>query len=74
MGIRQRLVIVGQTRSHGEQMLNRHIASSARINFADGGWIIGRRASNENVTAAVATAMVVSVATRQYSDVDIIVV
>jgi hypothetical protein len=61
--------------THGDQqILNRHIAASARINFADGGWIIGRRASNENVTAAVATAMVVSVATRQYSDIDIVVV
>jgi hypothetical protein len=64
----------GRLRHGDQQVLNRHIASSARINFADGGWIIGRRASNENVTAAVATAMVVSVATRQYSDVDIIVV
>jgi phage terminase large subunit-like protein len=64
----------GRLRHGDQQVLNRHIASSARINFADGGWIIGRRASNENVTAAVATAMVVSVATRQYSDIDIVVV
>jgi hypothetical protein len=64
----------GRLKHGDQQVLNRHIASSARINFADGGWIIGRRASNENVTAAVATAMVVSVATRQYSNIDIVVV
>lgn len=60
--------------SHGDQnALNKSIASCARINFSDGGWIIGRRASNDNATAAVATAMVIHDASKPIADVDILI-
>jgi phage terminase large subunit-like protein len=57
---------------HGDQVgLNKSISACARVPYSEGGWIIGRRASNANVTAAVATAMVVSLASRPMSDTDI---
>ena len=57
---------------HGDQVsLNKSISACARVPYAEGGWLIGRRASNANVTAAVATAMVVSLASRPISDTDI---
>ena len=57
---------------HGDQVsLNKSISACARVPFSEGGWLIGRRASNANVTAAVATAMVVSLASRPISDTDI---
>ena len=60
--------------THADQnSLNKAIASCARINFSDGGWIIGRRASNDNATAAVATAMAIHDASKPIADVDILV-
>ena len=59
---------------HADQNnFNKAIASCARVNFSDGGWIIGRRASNDNATAAVACAMAIHDASRPIADVDILI-
>ena len=59
---------------HADQIeFNKHISSSARMPFADGGWFIGRRASNANVTGAVAAAMVCHLAVQQLAEIDILV-
>lgn len=58
---------------HGDQVeLNKSIAACARVPYAEGGWIIGRRASNANVTAAVGIAMAVSMASTALGDTDIV--
>jgi phage terminase large subunit-like protein len=54
-----------------EVTFNKHISACARIPFAEGGWLIGRRASNANVTGAVAAAMAISLASKPISDTDI---
>jgi phage terminase large subunit-like protein len=54
-----------------EVTFNKHISACARIPFAEGGWLIGRRASNANVTGAVAAAMAISLASKPTSDTDI---
>ena len=59
---------------HADQNnFNKAIASCARVNFSDGGWIIGRRASNDNATAAVACAMAIHDASKPIADVDILI-
>jgi phage terminase large subunit-like protein len=54
-----------------EVTFNKHVSACARIPFAEGGWLIGRRASNANVTGAVAAAMAISLASKPMSDTDI---
>jgi phage terminase large subunit-like protein len=54
-----------------EVTFNKHVSACARIPFAEGGWLIGRRASNANVTGAVAAAMAISLASKPISDTDI---
>jgi ribosomal protein L18 len=54
-----------------EVTFNKHISACARIPFAEGGWLIGRRASNANVTGAVAAAMAISLGSKPISDTDI---
>jgi phage terminase large subunit-like protein len=51
-----------------ETTFNKHISACARVPYTEGGWIIGRRASNQNVTGAVAAAMAISFASEKYSD------
>lgn len=51
--------------------LTKHVLSAARLPQGDGGWIIGRRASQSAVCSAVAVALVTTFATRQTSEVDI---
>jgi len=53
--------------------LTKQILSAARLPFGDGGWTIGRRASQSTVTACVATALVTHYATRPPMDLDIMV-
>lgn len=55
-----------------EVTLNKHISACARIPFAEGGWLIGRRASNANVSGAVAAAMAISLASKPIADIDVI--
>jgi phage terminase large subunit-like protein len=56
-----------------EVTFNKHISACARIPFAEGGWLIGRRASNANVTGAVAAAMAISLASKPLSESDVMV-
>jgi phage terminase large subunit-like protein len=55
-----------------EVTFNKHISACARVPFTEGGWIIGRRASNANVSGAVAAAMAISLASEPIADVDIV--
>jgi hypothetical protein len=49
------------------------ISSAVRLPMGDGGWIIGRRASQANVTACVAAALATHFATRPETEIDILV-
>lgn len=53
--------------------LSKQILSAARLPFGDGGWTIGRRASQSTVTACVAVALVTHYATRPPMDLDFMV-
>jgi hypothetical protein len=57
-----------------EVTFNKHVSACARIPFAEGGWLIGRRASNANVTGAVAAAMAISLASKPISEFDVIAI
>jgi phage terminase large subunit-like protein len=57
-----------------EITFNKHVSACARIPFAEGGWLIGRRASNANVTGAVAAAMAISLASKPISEFDVIAI
>lgn len=59
---------------HGHQPeLTKQILSAARLPFGDGGWTIGRRASQSTVCATVASALVTHFATRPQTDLDIMI-
>ena len=60
-------------RHKNQAELSKQILSAARLPFGDGGWTIGRRASQATVTACVATALVTHFATRPETDLDIMV-
>jgi hypothetical protein len=53
--------------------LTKQVLSAAKLRFGDGGWIIGRRASQSTVCATVASALVTHFATREGTDLDIMV-
>ena len=53
--------------------LTKQILSAVRLPMGDGGWIIGRRASQTTVCAAVAVALVTNYATRPETEIDILV-
>ena len=53
--------------------LTKQVLSAAKLKFGDGGWTIGRRASQSTVCATVACALVTHFATRQETDLDIMV-
>jgi hypothetical protein len=53
--------------------LSKQILSATRLNYGDGGWVIGRRASQATVCAAVGAALVTHFATRPETDLDIMV-
>ena len=63
----------GRLRHLNQAALDVQILSSVKLPRGDGGWIIGRRASQSAVCASVATALVTHFATRQETEVDIIV-
>ena len=54
-----------------EVTFNKHISACARVPYAEGGWLIGRRASNANVSGAVAAAMAIYLASTKYNDTEI---
>ena len=47
--------------------------SAVRLNFGDGGWIMGRKVSAAVITGAVAAAMATHYATQSDDGIDIIV-
>ena len=53
--------------------LTKQVLSAARLPFGDGGWTIGRRASQSTVCATVASALVTHYATRPETDLDIMI-
>jgi hypothetical protein len=53
--------------------LTKQILSAVRLPHGDGGWIIGRRASQTTVCAAVAAALCTHFATRGETEIDILV-
>ena len=63
----------GRLRHRGQSALTEQILSAVQLRRGDGGWVIGRRASQSAVCAAVATALVTHFATRPENDLDIMV-
>jgi hypothetical protein len=57
----------------GQSQLTEEILAAVQLRRGDGGWVIGRRASNAVVCGAVATALVTHFATRPTHDLDIMV-
>jgi phage terminase large subunit-like protein len=66
--------IISKRLRHGNQAeLTKQILSAARLPFGDGGWTIGRRASQSTVCATVASALATHYATRPETDLDIMI-
>ena len=63
----------GRLRHGGQQDLTTQMLSAVQLRRGDGGWVIGRRASQAAVCASVATALVTHFATRPETDTDIMV-
>jgi hypothetical protein len=57
----------------GKSQLTEEILAAVQLRRGDGGWVIGRRASNAIVCGAVAVALVTHFATRPDNDLDIMV-
>ena len=63
----------GRLRHRSQAELTVQMLSAVQLRRGDGGWVIGRRASQAAVSAAVATALCTHFATRDAMDVDILV-
>ena len=63
----------GRLRHKENPEFTKQMLSAVRLPHGDGGWIIGRRASQTTVCAAVASALVTHFATRPSTEVDILV-
>jgi hypothetical protein len=63
----------GRLKHRGQSQLTDEILSAVQLRRGDGGWVIGRRASQAVVCGAVATALVTHFATRPENDLDIMV-
>jgi hypothetical protein len=63
----------GRLRHTGQSELSTQMLSAVQLRRGDGGWVIGRRASQAAVCAAVATALVTHFATRPETEIDILV-
>jgi phage terminase large subunit-like protein len=60
-------------RHSGNEELTKQMLSAVRLPHGDGGWVIGRRASQTTVCASVATALATFYATRPETEFDILV-
>lgn len=56
-----------------QKELTDHCLSAVRVNFGDGGWVMGRKVSAAVITGAVAAAMASHYATQQNDGLDIVV-
>lgn len=63
----------GRLRHRSQSELTTQILSAVQLRRGDGGWVIGRRASQAAVCAAVATALCTHFATRPETEIDILV-
>ena len=63
----------GRLKHRGQSQLTEEILAAVQLRRGDGGWVIGRRASNAVVCGAVAVALVTHFATRPDNDLDIMV-
>jgi hypothetical protein len=63
----------GRLKHRGQSQLTDEILSAVQLRRGDGGWVIGRRASNAIVCGAVAVALATHFATRPDNDLDIMV-
>lgn len=64
-------IVSGRLHHNQQEELTKQMLSAAKLNFGDGGWIIGRRASQVAVCASVATSLVSYFATQPNSEIDI---
>ena len=55
----------------GQEELTQHCLSAVRVNFGDGGWVMGRKVSAAVITGAVAAAMASHYATQSENEIDI---
>ena len=57
----------------GQQEFTRQVLSAVKLPFGDGGWIMGRKVSAANISAAVAASMVTHFATQVDDGLDIVI-
>jgi phage terminase large subunit-like protein len=63
----------GRLKHRGQSQLSEEVQAAVQLRRGDGGWVIGRRASQSVVCGAVAVALVTHFATRPENDLDIMV-
>jgi phage terminase large subunit-like protein len=63
----------GRLKHRGQAQLSEEVLAAVQLRRGDGGWVIGRRASQSVVCGAVAIALVTHFATRPDNDLDIMV-
>jgi hypothetical protein len=63
----------GRLKHRNQTSLTEQMLSAVQLRRGDGGWVIGRRASQSAVCAAVASALVTHFATRPETEIDILV-
>jgi hypothetical protein len=66
-------VVSKRLRHTGQVEFTKQVLSASKLPYGDGAWIIGRRASRSAVCATVAAALVTHYATRQETEIDILV-
>jgi phage terminase large subunit-like protein len=63
----------GRLKHRNQAALTEQMLSAVQLRRGDGGWVIGRRASQTSVAAAVAAALCTHFATRPETEIDILV-
>jgi phage terminase large subunit-like protein len=63
----------GRLKHRGQPQLSEEVLAAVQLRRGDGGWVIGRRASQSVVCGAVAVALAAHFATRPENDLDIMV-
>ena len=63
----------GRLKHRGQAQLSEEVLAAVQLRRGDGGWVIGRRASQSVVCGAVAVSLVSHFATRPENDLDIMV-
>jgi hypothetical protein len=63
----------GRLKHRGQAQLSEEVLAAVQLRRGDGGWVIGRRASQSVVCGAVAVALATHFATRPENDLDIMI-